>query len=593
MDIQSKILNKYNIDIEQENILQFYKIDNVDLSDIDLEKKIQDTRKRWNASLNGPNEKNAERDKKRLENADKYEAILRDKNLRKEIYKFYNKTQNSSSNNENVLFAQNFFSLIATTKKIKKSDVDFFFDYFPDMRKNKKEIFEILTKKMKVIGLGKEEKYEQNDYSETENPNNDTKNDSSPFIVNLFQKNTILKIQKAFIKYNESAHNEIIIKQYPNITNGLYDFLEIDNIKDAKEFMDIIVFKGREAYSVRQERGNDFIPLVDFFNILQSIGNSKDIIDNFQEFKLLLKYPALTPYMYSFVDMKASTLKELYKIAKENYLFRDETDFILTYYKQIYDNFGISNNGVKSLLRSAEKKTKQNEFLNYIDAKLHRNKNKKIIPFYVNIIHWLIYWPIFLMYFIFEIIKTIFDKLHYLAIPMGIVLFVIENIMLPKIWKGMYSFFNLFNIFSKSNWLSFLNDFMGTTGNNGIEVIIMSLITIIVLSIVYIIPPVFTGVTISYFADDFNKQFDWAGLDRTFKYILTILKQRTEKTYLSQKKMFIKNNLTKIFVNILCVILIIAIVIISPIGFKKFSETTGYFQRNTEFDTAESEEIYF
>ena len=60
-DIQSKVLSKYGIDISRENILKLYKIDHADLSVQELEEKIRDTRKRWNASINGANEKTAER----------------------------------------------------------------------------------------------------------------------------------------------------------------------------------------------------------------------------------------------------------------------------------------------------------------------------------------------------------------------------------------------------------------------------------------------------------------------------------------------------------------------------------------------------
>ena len=82
-DIQSRILSEYGIDIAQEDILKIYKINSADLSPEELEQKISDTRKRLNGSVNGANEKLAERARGRLEKAPKYEEILRDNNLRK------------------------------------------------------------------------------------------------------------------------------------------------------------------------------------------------------------------------------------------------------------------------------------------------------------------------------------------------------------------------------------------------------------------------------------------------------------------------------------------------------------------------------
>ncbi len=122
-DIQSKILNKYKIDIAQENIFKLYKIDSADISSQDLERKIQETRKRWTTSINGANEKNAERDRARLEKADKYEAILKDDKLRKEVFHFYNKPAGSSAGEGTgsvdgaTGFAKEYFELVATTKK--------------------------------------------------------------------------------------------------------------------------------------------------------------------------------------------------------------------------------------------------------------------------------------------------------------------------------------------------------------------------------------------------------------------------------------------------------------------------------------------
>lgn len=47
--------------------LKLYKVDQPEISSDELEQKISDTRKRWNSSANGANEKFAERDRERLE----------------------------------------------------------------------------------------------------------------------------------------------------------------------------------------------------------------------------------------------------------------------------------------------------------------------------------------------------------------------------------------------------------------------------------------------------------------------------------------------------------------------------------------------
>lgn len=579
-DIQSKILSKYGIDIAQENIFKLYKIDSADISPQDLEAKIQDTRKRWNSSINGANEKNAERDRTRLEKADKYEAILKDAKLRKEVYIFYNKPSNPTGGGAapgggSTNFAKEYFELVATTKKIKKADVDFFFKYYQSERKNKKAILEMLSKELKVAGLGKEGKYA--DEGDTTDEEGKKKDDSSPLIVNLFQEATVLKIRRAVEKFEEAAQSNELCQRYPEIRNGLYSFLEIKDVENAEQFKNIMTAKGKEVYAVRQERGAEYVPLVDLFNILQSISDYQDVVDNIPEFKLLLKYPNLTPYMFAFVEMKPSTVKGLVDVANRDYAFRDDTDFILNYYKPIHDNFGISDSGIGAILRKAEKKAKQNKVLNDIDEKLGRNKNKRKISLGAEIIHWLVYWPIFSVYFVFEVAKAIFTELHRFAIPVFIILFGLESWLLPKL--GIDNLLILRKVFFKNEWLSYLDSFWGETGINLVENILLSLIIVIILLIVYVVPPLFVSLFIAEFADDFNKRFDWVGIERTFQQIFQILRKKTEDQYLAQKKLFVRRKIGKVIINIVSLAVLVAIIIASPIAFRNLSETTGYFQK--------------
>ncbi|MCM1535462.1 MAG: SH3 domain-containing protein [Clostridium sp.] len=595
-DIQSKILSRYGIDIAQENILKLYKIDSAEISSQDLEAKIQETRKRWTTSINGANEKNAERDRARLEKADKYEAVLKDDKLRKEVFQFYNKSSGSSagegsaSGTGSTGFAREYFELVATTKKIKKADVDFFFKYYQSERKNKKAILEMLSKELKIAGLGKEGKYADEDDAVDEEGKK--KDDTSPLIVNLFQEATVLKIRRAIEKYEEAAQSNELCQRYPKLRDGLFEYLEVKDVEDAKQFTELMAAKGKEVYAVRQERGAEYVPLVDLFNILQSIGDYRDVVDNIQELKLLLKYPNLTPYMFSFVEMRPNTVKGIVDVAKKEYPFRDETDFLLNYYKPIHSNFGISDGGITAILRKAEKKAAQNKVLNNIDEKLGRNKSKRRVSIGAEIIHWLVYWPIFVLYFIYEVVKVIFTNLQYLAIPIGVILFGLESWLLPK--QGMENLFVLRKIFFKNQWLSYLDEFMGAAGVNWFETLILSLTAIIILLAVYLLPPLFVVLLIAKFSEDFSQRFDWVGIERTFRQVLATLKKKTEEQYTAQKKLFIKNKIPKVIINAVSLIVLIALIIVTPIGFRKLSETTGYFQKQEKVkddvdDAAEEE----
>lgn len=596
-DIRDKILREYDIDLEKENIFTLYKIDSVDLSSGELLEKIQETRSRWGKSVNSPNERIVARDRARLEKAEKYEAILQSEKLRKEAFAYYNPsfasgTKQGGGAGDSTQFAKEYFELIATTKTIDQRDVDFFFKYYRAERKNKKEIMEMLKKEMKLYLL-KDGKDLADDDKELKGKKKD---ESSYVLVNLFQEATVLNLQRALEKYEEALRSREICLKYPEIMGGLYKFLNINTIKDAAEFRERMNSMGKEVYQLRQEKGAEYIPLVDMFNILQSIGEYQDVADNMEEFKLLLKYPTLTPYMYSFVEMKAKTIKGMVEIANREYAFKDDVDFILNYYQPIYDNFGISNNAIGALLRKAEKGAKMNKVINAIDEKLGRNKDGRRLPFSIEFIHCLIYWPVFVAYFVFELSRLIFTRLRHAAILVFILMFIWGYQFFPKL--GAEKLTILLKIMHKKEWFSYLMGLDKAEHISGGFAFISTIFIVTGLLALYLLPPLFAAVITSKFADDFNKRFDWIGLKRSFQQLLIGIRKKTEERYFEQRQSFVGRQLSKIVINFLCLAILLGIILAIPFGFRKFSESTGYFQPEetesfTQFDTGNSGNIEF
>lgn len=579
-DIYEKIYKKYSIDISQENILKLYKIENYDISESVLQECIDSTRKRWNQSINGANEKNAARDRLRLEKADLYEQILRDDKLRKELFQYYNNSSNSShknkenSNSSDLSFAKEYFELLSTSKKIRKKDVEFFFEYYQEERKKKKAILEMLSKEFKVIGLGKEESYSEKDEVE------ETKKEhKSSLVVNLFQEDTILKLQKSIRFYTEAKNSSELRLRFSNLNTSLYDFLELDNIKDLDVFSNKVSEKAKEIFQLRQEKGSEYIPLVDLFNAIQALIAHKDVVDNFNEFKIIVKYPELTPYMFAFTEVKPSTFKGLLSIAKNEYTFRDEADFVLNYYLPLHDNFGISDSGIGSIIKKAKKRANTNKVLNKIDLKL-KSTHKRKVPIWGILLHAALYFPVFLMYLVFEIVKSIFTELHKFVIPSFVAVFLLENFLLSS--SDIGSVLVLLKIFNKNDWFSFLSNFFGDTIADSFDAIIFSLLFIILLFIVYAIPGLLISSLIKYFSSYINKGFDWIGIERTFQNMFRTLMIKTESKFVSHKKFFIKDSIKGICTNILCVSFIVSAIIFIPLGFEKLSETTGYFYNEDE-----------
>ncbi len=603
MDIQSNILKKYKIDLKEDNIFKLYKIDNPHLSEIELDKKIQDTRSRWNTSINGANEKNAERDGKRLERADQYEAILHDGKMRIKAYEYYSSSPgkgsgsgSGTSNDEgSIEFAREYFRLIATTKKVKREDVDFFFQYYQSQRKHKKVIVEMLTKEFKVYMLKKDKEYDDNigtlrlgsesEVEEEKEPSSTSKG----MIVNLFQETTLLKIRRAVEKYEEILQIKEICDRYPQLLEGFYNYLEIKEVTTAQEFLEKMALKGKEIYVVRQERGQIYIPLVDLFNLLKGAGECQDVQDNILEFKLLLQYPSLTPYMYAFVEMKPATLKGIINIANEEYTFRNDIDFLLNYYIPIHDNFGIGDSSIHSIIRKAEKQAKKNKILNAVDEKLGKRKDKRKRIFGAEIIHGLIYWPIFMVYFLFEVAKIFFTHLKQIAIVMFALIVGIQNWFIGTTeWPNLLV---LRKILFKEQWVSFLEEFSGMTVDATYLMVGGSIMMIVGLLAVYLIPGLFVFIFLQEFSGDFNKRFDWVGLERTFQQILGDIKKKTYERYKENKSQLIKNKIPSMILNVVCVGMLVGMIHYVPMGVKYLSELTGYGQTITTEDFVEEEEL--
>lgn len=229
--------------------------------------------------------------------------------------------------------------------------------------------------------------------------------------------------------------------------------------------------------------------------------------------------------------------------------------------------------GIASLLRKAEKKAAQNKVLNTIDEKLGRTKDRRRLPFGAELGHWLVYWPISLAYFVFEVIKGISKGLRFLeifvAIGVGILASVLLNFQLPKL--GIHNLLDIAKIIGTNQWVSYLNsleDLWGGNYGNMALMFIESIIIIAFFAVVYVCVPSVAGVFVYDFAYDLNKRFDWIGIERTFQRIFQTLKQRTEDQYFEKKKAFYKKKIGNVITNAVCIALLCLIIWFLPIGFR-------------------------
>lgn len=570
-DIREKILKQYGIDIDKKDegdVLSLYKIKDPDISDADLEKAISDTRARWLRSINGTMEANKKRDQERLNRADVYEKILRDKALRKAIFEYKNGGGSPQAGGEALDFARDYFRLIHTSKKISHDDVDFFCKYYGVSGRSKGAVKKMVEDEFGDL-TGKEtyESDEKDKGDKEEDAKNGRKGRER--IENLFKTDTLLKIKEACNFYEKGRADSRVQSGWPDAGMSFYNCLaqRPQSIVAGKDRADLIKCRVGECHKGienAQKKGMDGVDdglraLRDAFNIMSELLEKSDVKNNIDEFMLLVKYPNLTPYMSSIVKMKKDTFSGVVDVARKNYRFFDEKDFILNYYLLVCDNFGITNDPIDSILRKAQKGAKTNKVLRFLD-KLRGNQDRRRLSFGAEIIYWLLYWPLYFVYLLFELFRVVFAHLSKAAIPLGVIVLVLYNMAIPKI-SDFGNLGNLIKLFKHGEWVAYLSEVWREPVSGGLSTFMASVIAIVGMLLLFALPAVMFSVFTMRMAELLKKSYDWIGYKRTLENIIDNVRENTEQVYFNDRKKFVKKRLPGVLVNVLCMALIAAAII--------------------------------
>ena len=140
--------------------------------------------------------------------------------------------------------------------------------------------------------------------------------------------------------------------RFPGVSESLYRFLDLENCRDI-ESLRTLVKAGREKASGLRLDGGQITPVLDLYNKLDELLDQNDVFYNFKEFKLLVKFPNLTPYMYEIVEARERTIADLARVAQREYGFRDQYDFLFSYFLTMYSKFGIYDNGIRKMMKES------------------------------------------------------------------------------------------------------------------------------------------------------------------------------------------------------------------------------------------------
>ena len=410
-DIREQIKRKYGVDIETLNLFSLYKISGPDVTDQELEQAFAKKRKSWSQFLNSPREDKAAQARQHLEAADRYEAVLRDPSLRKALYAYYQKSGDGTGDTS-LDFAREFFGIVGKTRRIRRQEIDFFFEYFPEQRKSRQSILEMLKTEFKVSKLDARGA----DGGEDER---DEKKKKSALVADQFDRSTLLGIRKCQAYLTKAAAIGTTAVQFPGMSESLYRFLDLENCRDIESLRTLVKAGREKASDLRLDGGQEYTPVLDLYNKLDELLDQNDVFYNFKEFKLLVKFPNLTPYMYEIVEARERTIADLARVAQREYGFRDQYDFLFSYFLTMYSKFGIYDNGIRKMMKDAERKQGRQKFLDKVDRIRGREKTEPLPPCFTPLF-FLAYLPVYLTFGVFELVKLIVWNLRYIAIPAAV-----------------------------------------------------------------------------------------------------------------------------------------------------------------------------
>lgn len=554
MNIKTTIQQQYQIDIDTTNLLKLYKIDDSNISEQELREKFSKTRERWQKSANGTFEVAAKRDSAYLQNADKYEQILLNKKYFNALVSYYKK---SKPNNEATAFAKSFFQFIKENNKtISKSDIKFFFMYFTEQQKNQKAINEMLYNDFKILGLKK-----SND--ENADNSNTKEKKASRIAQNRFQKETLRILHSCELKYAVVQSSEYLKSKEPKLAYSMYDFLRVDGL-GLSELKRMIEKRSAEAYEQRQNnsRGNEFIPLTEFYNSVKDMLSQSDVTEeNFYHFKLLIRYPHFTPYMYLLESVNKNCVSKFVNEIGKSYEFAGEEEFLAVYLKPLIDSNHFSCDADRQLTSKMRQiaqnpaeleRARQKKF-----AAIHRRKS---VPITVRILRFFATWPVCLLHFVFEIFNFSIRSIKRSSFAYYIPLFIPILLFTTHITHGM-SFFewiaNIFNIVPETAD-SIVDSLSATASLTVFSQVITYILAIAGCIISIAIVPTIITTFLYCLACAIDQGIDLVGINMTFTSIQNTIDTKITQAYKEDKKKVYLSMIWPIFANILVVVACVA-----------------------------------
>ena len=561
MSIKNTILDRYQIDIDEINLIKLYKIESADITQAELQKKLEATRKRWSQGANSPNEMIAARDKTRLAQADTFEEILLDKKYLKELVDYH--TNGEGMDNSACEFAKEFFTALKGVNRIiSQRDFNFFMQYFREERRNERAILEVLKKEFHAVTLKHATQEDEDEQSD--------KNSKTTIAQSRFNKDTLCLLHKIEVKYAEIQKSPFLQKKFPNLNQSLYKFVKVED-NGVTDFLMYLDGEVQAIFTARQNdslNSNEYIPLSEFYNDWKDLVKRPDVADNFYTFKKLIQYPKLTPYMYLAENVDVAFLKMLLKTVCNGYGFGSLDDFLFLYFKPMTEGKHFSftvDKKLKDLLKKTGKDPEQAEK----DAQSRRTaaKRRKMIPLPLHILRYLATWPMLLVQLLFEAFRFMVVNIQQLAW----VLLIFVTVLWSHAFYGSSIFQEIGNIFANlnANIDNIIFEAARTFEYNNFVFVLGILFMVVKFAFKHILGPTLLTIFLYSLAEELDRGVDLMGFHKTFQNIQRDIEKKLLYYYQKMGKNLYPKMVFPIIANIITtvVVVIAVLIIISFVGF--------------------------
>ena len=180
--------------------------------------------------------------------------------------------------------------------------------------------------------------------------------------------------------------------------------------------------------------------------------------------------------------------------------------------------------------------------------------NRKF-PFMIQIAHWLMYLPVAIVYFVFEVAKAILTELDKVAIAIFVLMLVFETMLMSRVFMNPFNFIRM--AFSKDLWPMFMKDFFGAESVTGAESIRMRIFLASLYLFLFIGIPLFISSVIYFSSEELNKRAKWEDWEEEFRKVFINLSDRTENETRYNRSRFFTRSAVSVVLNFALIVLLV------------------------------------